>query len=156
MAKNSPDKLGTVRTAFGICNTHTFFQWFPDLGLPLHVLTGLLWIIDSDISQLNVAPPTPGQLWKPGCGDPGLGVFVSQDVHTPLDLVNVFCCPVSIDSSLITTPQYPSGEPPQYTFIPSTSDGFGSFKMQNIWLRSGQSGCLSSLARDPIWLSQRE
>lgn len=94
--------------------------------------------------------------WKPGCGDPGLGVYVSQDIHTPLDLVNVFCCPVSIDSSLITTPQYPSGEPPQYTVIPSTSDLFGSFKIQNIWLRSGQSGCLSSLARDPIWLSQRE
>lgn len=70
---------------FGICDTQTFFQQLPDLGLHLHILTGLLGITDSDISQLHVAPPTAGQLLKSGGGDLGLGVYVSQDIHTPLD-----------------------------------------------------------------------
>lgn len=70
---------------FGICTTHSFFQQLSDLGLHLPVLTGLLGITDSDISQLHVTPPTPGQLLKSGGGDVGLGVYVSQTIHTPLD-----------------------------------------------------------------------
>ena len=60
--EDSADKLKIVGGLFGICNAHTFFQQLPELGLELHVLPGLLGITDSDISQLDGAPPTPGQL----------------------------------------------------------------------------------------------